>query len=140
MLYVSWFDKHVLSQSPGYTTFGVIKPDGVPHIQEIITFIEKENLKVRHLERKLLTLKDVRALYWSHVGASYYNRNEDHMISGPSYLMALEGIQAVYKWKENLMPEIRKKLGGMINPFNLVHGSDSNENAFRELHYFFGQF
>jgi nucleoside-diphosphate kinase len=138
MIYMNWFDKNVLINSPGYTTFGVIKPDGVKlYLQEIINFIRDSNLKICHMERKTFTPKEIRALYWAHIGRDYYDRNEAHIISGPSYLMALEGVQAVYRWKKELMPEIRQKYNGLENPFNLVHGSDSDENAFRELHYFF---
>lgn len=138
----SWFHREVLQALPGDITFAVIKP-GVPpeQVSQIVNLARRRGLTLRNATTITFSAEDVRALYWAHVGKEFYGRNADYMMSGESILLALGGPEAVTVWRKELMPEIRAKWPNS-NPEarhkNIVHGSDSEENAFRELQYFFG--
>lgn len=136
-----WFEERVLLAPPGDVTFALIKPDAShDQVTEIRRMIEEEGLTIGLERVATLTEMDVRALYWAHIGKDFYARNAEFMMSRESWLMVLSGTNAQERWRHHLMPEIRQRWLNH-NPDarhrNLVHGSDSAENAFRELHYFF---
>lgn len=129
----------LLALAPGDFTFGMIKPDGLPFKEDIFRLIWAAGYKVTPSHEVALTEKDIRALYYSHIGKPYYDRNASHNMSGPVILMIIEGPNAVEWWRTIAMPEIRGKWGAndpLNRPANVVHGSDSPEAAFREAQWF----
>ena len=137
-----WFHTEVMGRGPGAVTFALLKPNAhTEHTGEILEMISDTGLTVLSGVERKLGVRDVRALYWPHVGKSFYDRNAEFMLSAPCLLLALAGTDAVARWRQVLMPRIRQRWDlGPDAPkhLNFVHGSDSDENAFRELLYFFG--
>jgi nucleoside diphosphate kinase len=140
-----WFKAQVIQGVPGDITFGLIKPDAYDEHRDILNLIEYEyKLYVSKMVTLIFKEDDVRSLYYAHIKKDFYHRNEKHMMSGPSLCMAIHGPDALIKWRQVIMPTIRETRGDRDclldhqKHLTKVHGSDSEENAFRELQYFFG--
>ena len=128
-------------------TLAIIKPDAVNdnHVGEIIAMINKAGFKIKALKMMKLSEDAAKAFYEIHKEKPFYGELVEYMTSGPCVPIALE--------KENAVEDYRKLIGA-TNPanaaegtvrklyaksvqFNAVHGSDSNENAAREIAFFF---
>ncbi|HEX7358031.1 MAG TPA: nucleoside-diphosphate kinase [Ignavibacteriaceae bacterium] len=128
-------------------TLAIIKPDAVNdnHIGEIIAMINKAGFKIKALKMMKLSVDAAKAFYEIHKEKPFYGELVEYMTSGPCVPIALE--------KENAVEDYRKLIGA-TNPanaaegtvrklyarsvqFNAVHGSDSDENAAREIAFFF---
>lgn len=128
-------------------TLAIIKPDAVNdnHIGEIIAMINKAGFKIKALKMIKLSVDAAKAFYEIHKEKPFYGELVEYMTSGPCVPIALE--------KENAVEDYRKLIGA-TNPanaaegtvrklyarsvqFNAVHGSDSDENAAREIAFFF---
>lgn len=128
-------------------TLAIIKPDAVNnnHIGEIIAMINKAGFKIKALKMIKLSEDAAKAFYEIHKEKPFYGELVEYMTSGPCVPIALE--------KENAVEDYRKLIGA-TNPanaaegtvrklyaksvqFNAVHGSDSDENAAREIAFFF---
>jgi nucleoside-diphosphate kinase len=128
-------------------TLVLVKPDGVQRglIGKIIDRFETRGLKLAGL--KLIQMSDELAAqhYAVHVGKPFYESLVSYIVSGPVAAMAWEGNDAI---------SIVRATMGITNPAaappgtirgdfaveigrNLVHGSDSPENAEYELNLFF---
>jgi nucleoside-diphosphate kinase len=128
-------------------TLSMIKPDGVQRglVGEVIGRFEKAGLKIRAL--KLLHLSKTQALqfYEVHKERPFYHSLTSFMSSGPIVAMILEGENAI-QVNRDLMgaTDYRQAAPGTIRAdfakeieANLVHGSDSPENAQIEIAFFF---
>ena len=130
-------------------TLVLIKPDGVQRglIGAIITRFERKGLKLVGL--KLLTLPKGKAeeLYSPHLGKFFYDYLVHFMTSNPIVALAVEGNNAI---------ELVRLINGATKPMesapgsirgdfsidithNVVHASDSPENAERELRILFDE-
>ena len=124
-------------------TLIIIKPDGVKRglVGEVISRFEKRGLRIAALKMTCLSEDRARQLYAPHVGKKFYQGLIDFMTSGPVVAAALQGesaIQIVRNMMGALKPE--EAMPGSIRGdysmdvmHNLIHGSDSRENAIREL-------
>ncbi|MFZ1280638.1 MAG: nucleoside-diphosphate kinase [Ignavibacteriaceae bacterium] len=129
-------------------TLAIIKPDAVNenHVGNIIAMINKAGFKVKALKMIKLSEDAAKAFYEIHKEKPFYSELVEYMTSGPCVPIALE--------KENAVEDYRKLIGA-TNPanaaegtvrklyaksvqFNAVHGSDSDENAAKEIAFFFG--
>ena len=132
---------------PSETTLSMIKPDGVARglIGEVIGRFEKAGLKIRAM--KLLHLSKSQALkfYAVHQERPFYDSLTTFMSSGPIVAMILEGDNAI-QVNRDLMgaTDYRQAAPGTIRAdfaqeieANIVHGSDSPENAQIEIAFFF---
>lgn len=128
-------------------TLSIIKPDAVGknHIGEIIARFEKKGLKVIAAKMKHLTKEEAEGFYAVHKARPFFNDLVSFMITGPVLIMVLEGKDAVAlnreimgatNPKEAAPGTIRADFANNIEE-NAVHGSDSEENARSEIHYFF---
>lgn len=128
-------------------TLSIIKPDAVEanHIGEIDAYLESSGLHI--VAAKLVHLKEAEAkeFYAVHKERPFYNDLVAYMTSGPVLVQVLEGEDAVAlnrkvmgatNPKEASIGTIRKSFGTDIQR-NAVHGSDSLENASKEIAYFF---
>lgn len=130
-------------------TFAMIKPDGVTQhvIGKIIQACEAIDLCPIGLRLLTLSEQDARALYLEHRGQDYYEPLIAFSTAGPVVVMALEGDDAVQRFRLRLGTTNPRKasplsLRGQFGtgvPNNAVHGSDSPEAAERELRLFFRQ-
>ncbi len=128
-------------------TLSIIKPDAVERnltekIQEI--FISK-NLKIKETKKIHISKDEAAEFYKVHQSKPFYNDLCSYLSSGPIVAMILEGKDAIAanrkimgatdpKKAEN--NTIRKLYGISIDK-NSVHGSDSKENAKKEISFFF---
>lgn len=128
-------------------TLAIIKPDAVKdnHVGEIIMMINKAGFKVKALKMIKLSEDAAKAFYEIHKDKPFYGELVEYMTSGPCVPIALE--------KENAVEDYRKLIGatdpakaaeGTVRKlyarsvqFNAVHGSDSDENAAKEIAFFF---
>lgn len=128
-------------------TLSIIKPDCVTknHIGAIIDRFEKNDLKV--VGARMLRLSETQAqeFYAIHKERPFFGELVAFMTSNPVVVLALEGKNAVQKNRElmgdtdpkNAAPgTIRGDFAKSIDA-NAVHGSDSLENAKREVAFFF---
>lgn len=130
-------------------TLSIIKPDAVgqDNIGAILSRFEKAGLKI--VACKMLHLSEEKAggFYDIHRERPFFKDLVSFMTSGPVLVSVLEGDNAVVKNREIMgatNPQeaaagtIRKDFAKTIDE-NAVHGSDSEENAQREIHFFFGE-
>jgi len=128
-------------------TLSIIKPDGVSKdlIGSVISRLEEEGLKIVAMKMIKMTKDEAKGFYKVHEGKPFYERVTDFMSSGPCVVMILEaedGIRRYRKlmgatnYKEAEEGTIRRDFATDIEK-NVVHGSDSRENAEYEINYFF---
>ena len=127
----------------------LIKPDGVQRglIGEIITRFERKGLKLIGL--KLLTLPKGKAeeLYSPHHGKFFYDYLVQFMTSNPIVALAVEGNNAIelVRLINGATKPLESAPGSIRGDFsidithNVVHASDSPENAERELSILFDE-
>jgi len=128
-------------------TLAIIKPDGVAKnlIGEVARRVEMEGLKIVAMKLIRMTKNQAKGFYRVHEAKPFYESVTDFMSSGPSVIMVLEGEDAIKKYrrlmgatnyKEAEEGTIRRDFATDIEK-NVVHGSDSAENAAFEGGYFF---
>lgn len=130
-------------------TLAIIKPDAIRanNIGGVVSMIEAAGLKI--VAMKLLELSKVtaRRFYAVHDGKFFFEELVAFMTSGPVVVMALEGENAVARWRELMGPTdstkapagtVRGEFGTTMQQ-NAAHGSDSSENAAIEVAFFFGE-
>ena len=128
-------------------TFSMVKPDGVERglVGEIVRRIENKGLKI--IASKLISMKEEQAkeLYREHEGKPFYQGLVDFALSGPIFAMVIEGKEAVTVMR-TLMGKTnpREAAPGTIRgdfgtgmPENIIHGSDAEASAEREIKIFF---
>mgnify|MGYP001340914751 CR=1 FL=1 len=129
-------------------TFFMIKPDGVQRnlIGEIISRVEAKGFKITKVKMMTITKELAEHHYAEHKDKPFFNNLVSFITSGPVVAMQVEGENAVLQIR-NLMGatnpsdsapgSIRGDLATELDK-NVVHGSDSDESAERELSLFFG--
>lgn len=128
-------------------TLSIIKPDAVAKsvIGEIYSRFEKNGLDIIAAKMMKLSREQAENFYEIHRERPFFNDLVSFMISGPVMVQALKGDNAVAKNrdlmgatnpKEAAAGTIRADFADSIDA-NAVHGSDSLENASREIAFFF---
>ncbi len=128
-------------------TFAIIKPDAVKnnHTGLIYDRILKAGFKIVAAKLKKMTKDEANEFYSIHSDKPFYNDLTDFMSSGHSMVLTLMKENAVKEWRETIgatNPEeadegtIRKDFATSLSE-NAVHGSDSDENAIKEINFFF---
>jgi nucleoside-diphosphate kinase len=130
-------------------TLSIIKPDAVAKnvIGKIIDRFESNGLRIAAMKKIKLTKEDAGKFYEVHKERPFYNDLCEYMSSGPVVVMVLEGDNAVAENrrlmgatdpKEAEPGTIRADFAESIEA-NAVHGSDSLENAKKEIAFFFAE-
>ena len=130
-------------------TLSIIKPDAVAKnvIGKIIDRFESNGLRIAAMKKIKLTKEDAAKFYEIHKERPFFNDLCEYMSSGPVVVMVLEGENAVAKNrelmgatnpKEAAPGTIRADFAESIEA-NAVHGSDSLENAKKEIGFFFAE-
>ena len=128
-------------------TLSIIKPDAVERnlVEEIKRIFTSNNLKIKESKKIQISKEEAAEFYKVHQSKPFYENLCSYLSSGPIVAMILEGENAILenrklmgatdpkKAEENT---IRKKYGISIDK-NSVHGSDSSENAKKEINFFF---
>jgi nucleoside-diphosphate kinase len=128
-------------------TFGIVKPDAVARnaVGGVVDLIEKTGLKIVGLRLMRLSEPQARAFYAVHKERTFFADLVRFMTSGPCVVMAIEGENAVARYREVMGPTDSKKAppGTIRNHYgtdiekNAVHGSDGPDTARAELAFFF---
>lgn len=123
-------------------TFAFLKPDTVKNrlVGKVISRLEQKGFIFKHLKLHQITRREAESLYSVHKGKPFFQELVDHVTSGPVVLLILQGPNAV---------ETLRKVIGATNPLaaepgtirgdlsvsitaNVIHASDSAENAKKE--------
>ena len=131
----------------GRFTLGIVKPDAVAggKLGAILAHLERGGFRVRAARLVQLTRPEAEAFYAVHRGRPFYGELVEFMTSGPCLPMVLEVEDAVTAFRtaigatdpaEAAVGTVRK-LYAESKGRNAVHGSDSDENAAREIAFFF---
>lgn len=130
-------------------TLSIIKPDAVRKnvVGKILSRFEDAGLKVIALQMKKLSTDEAGRFYEVHKARPFYGELVEYMTTGPVVVSVLEGNDAI-ALNRKLMgatdPKkadkgtIRADFADSINA-NAVHGSDSAENAAKEIQFFFSE-
>jgi len=130
-------------------TFFMIKPDGVRRnlVGEVISRVEEKGFEITKIKMMMISKSLAEEHYGEHKDKPFFNDLVEFITSGPVVAMQVEG--------ENVVAQIRN-LMGVTNPSdatpgsirgdlateldqNVVHGSDSDTSAERELNLFFSE-
>jgi nucleoside-diphosphate kinase len=130
-------------------TLSIVKPDGVRKnvIGEVYRRFEQAGLKIVAARMTKLSQAQAEGFYAVHRERPFFKDLVSYMTSGPVIVQVLEGDNAVAKHREIMgATDPRKAAPGTIRADlaesieqNVVHGSDSLENAAREVGYFFAE-
>lgn len=128
-------------------TFIMIKPDGVQRglIGEIISRFEKKGLKLVAAKFQQLSLEQAENHYAEHKGKSFYEPLLQFITSGPVMAMVWSGDNVIALTRAIIgktdaveaFPGTIRSDFAVHTRLNLVHGSDSVENAEREIAIYF---
>ncbi|MDT7872156.1 MAG: nucleoside-diphosphate kinase [Sulfolobaceae archaeon] len=128
-------------------TFVMIKPDGVKRrlVGEIISRFEKRGFNIVAMKMVHIDRTTAERLYEEHKGKSFFEELINYITSGPVVCMVVEGEEAV--------TVVRKMIGNtdpkeappgtirgdyaLTKAENVIHASDSEEKAKREMSIFF---
>ena len=130
-------------------TFSIIKPDATKRniTGSINQLIEKNGLRIIAQKRIKLTTQQAEQFYNVHNDKPFFNELVQYMTSEPVVVQVLQSDDAVKKYREVMgatNPDdaedgtIRKMFGLNVQE-NSVHGSDSDENAEKEIEFFFNK-
>ena len=128
-------------------TLSIVKPDGVRRnlIGEVYRRFERSGLLIVAARMLRLTAAQAEQFYEVHRGRPFYPDLVRYMSSGPVVAQVLEGDNAIARNREIMgATDPKKAARGTIRAdlaesieANVVHGSDSADNAAREIAFFF---
>ncbi|MBD1138609.1 nucleoside-diphosphate kinase [Pelagibacterales bacterium SAG-MED41] len=128
-------------------TLSIIKPDAVERnlIDEIKNIYTKNNLAIKDSKKIHITKEEAAEFYKVHQSKPFYNDLCTYLSSSPIVVIILEGEDAVSKNRKimgstnpkDAEEKTIRKLYGISIDKNSVHGSDSVENAKKEIKFFF---
>jgi len=128
-------------------TLSIIKPDAVERnlIEEIKSIFTKNNLTIKEDKKIHITKDEAAEFYKVHQSKPFYDELCSYLSSGPIVVIILEGENAVLLNRKlmgatdpkNAEENTIRKLFGISIDKNSVHGSDSVDNAKKEINFFF---
>lgn len=133
----------------GKRTLAILKPDCVNKnlVGQVIQKITEAGFKINAMKMTRLTEDSAKGFYEVHKERPFFGELVEFMTSGPCVPIALEKDNAVEDFRKLIGatdPEkadegtIRKLFADNIQ-MNIVHGSDSDENAAKEISHFFSR-
>tara|TARA_Y100001970_G_scaffold294360_1_gene451471 strand:- start:1960 stop:2376 length:417 start_codon:yes stop_codon:yes gene_type:complete len=130
-------------------TLSIIKPDATKRniTGKINAVIENKDLKIVAQKRLILSREMAEKFYSVHKDKSFFSELIDFMTSGPVVVQVLMGENAIEEYRDVMgatNPEKAedgtiRKLFALNVQENSVHGSDSEENAKKEIDFFFNE-
>jgi nucleoside-diphosphate kinase len=130
-------------------TLTIVKPDAVAagKAGAILAHLEKEGFRFLGLRRVRLGTEQARAFYAVHRERPFYDALVRFMTEGPVVVAALARADAVAHLRKTMgATDSRKAEAGTVRNLygtdierNAIHGSDSAENAAKEIAFFFGE-
>jgi nucleoside-diphosphate kinase len=130
-------------------TFSIIKPDATKRniTGSINNLIENKGLRIIAQKRIHLTSTQAKDFYDVHKDRPFFNDLIEYMTSEPVVVQILQGNNAVLKYREIMgatNPDEAetgtiRKIHALNIQENSVHGSDSEDNAKKEIDFFFNE-
>ena len=130
-------------------TLAIIKPDAVAsgNTGSILAHLEREGFQVRSLKMIRLNRAQAEAFYEIHRSRPFFPKLVSFMTSGPVVPIVLEAEGAVSRFREAIgATDPAEADEGTVRALyaeskerNAIHGSDSDENAAREIGFFFSE-
>ena len=130
-------------------TFSIIKPDATKRnlTGSINELIEKNGLRIIAQKRIQMTNEQAEQFYYIHNDKPFFKDLVQYMTSEPVIVQVLSSDNAVKKYRavmgatnpENALDGTIRKLFALNVQENSVHGSDSDENAEKEIEFFFNE-
>ncbi|MFB3851304.1 MAG: nucleoside-diphosphate kinase [Acidobacteriota bacterium] len=131
-------------------TLTIIKPDSMKKkcFGAIMQRLLDEGFEFLHLKMLKLTKEQAEGFYEVHKEKPFFSELVEFMTSGPVIVIALERENAVLHLREIMGSTDPKKAAsstiraiyGTDIQRNAIHGSDSKENALKEINYFFAEY
>ncbi len=128
-------------------TLAIIKPDALAagHSGAILALLERDGFRLRAARLVRLTKPKAEAFYAVHRERPFFRSLVTFMTSGPALALALERDDAVARLREVIgatdpaeaKPGTVRQLYAQSKERNVIHASDSPENARREVAFFF---
>ena len=128
-------------------TFSIIKPDATKRnlTGSINSVIEKCGLRIIAQKRIKMKNEQAQKFYEVHNDKPFFDDLVQYMTSEPVIVQVLQGENAVQRYRkimgatnpENAEDGTIRKLFALNVQENSVHGSDSDENAKKEIEFFF---
>jgi len=130
-------------------TLTILKPDSVAagRVGAILAHLEREGFRFLAMKRVRLSPEQARAFYDVHRDRPFYDALVRFMTEGPVVVVALERADAVGHLRRTMgATDSRKAEAGTVRQLhgtdierNAIHGSDSPENAMKEVAFFFSE-
>jgi len=130
-------------------TLAIIKPDATENGKggKILAHLEQGGFAVKALRLTWLTRAQAEEFYAVHRERPFYGELVDFMTSGPCIPMVLEAEDAVAKLREAIgATDPAEAAEGTVRRLyaeskgrNAIHASDSDDNATREIGFFFSE-
>jgi len=130
-------------------TLTILKPDsvGAGNAGKILALLEEKGFRIRAIKMLRLTESQARSFYDVHKERPFFGELIEFMTSGPVIPAALEHENAVAYLREVMgATNSREAAEGTLRAlygadvqYNAIHGSDSADNAARELAFFFSE-
>jgi len=130
-------------------TLAIVKPDatGKGRAGKIVAMLESAGFRLRALRMTTLTEARARSFYDVHKDRPFFESLVSFMTSGPCIPMVLEAPDAVRRLREVIgatdpaeaAEGTVRRLYAESKERNAIHASDSDENARREIGFFFGE-
>ncbi len=130
-------------------TLTILKPDSVKagNVGSILAHLEKEGFRLIGGKKTRLSGAQALAFYEVHKDRPFYKALVAFMTEGPVWVLALERPDAVPYLRQVMGatdsqkadPGTIRNLYGTDIERNAIHGSDSPENAAREVAFFFSE-
>ena len=128
-------------------TLLIVKPDGVLRglVGEVLTRIERKGYRIEKIEGKVIDRALAERHYAEHKGKPFFEELIEYITSGLSVIIVIRGENAIENVRVIMGPtdpldatpgSIRGAYATSVTR-NLVHGSDSQESATREIALFF---
>lgn len=131
----------------GNRTFAMIKPDAIinGYMGKILNDIINAEFKILGAKLIRMTKTQAEGFYAIHKDRPFFDELTSFMSSSQTMVIVLQKENAVLAWRKTIgatNPEdaeegtIRKRFATSLSE-NAVHGADSDENAIKEIGFFF---
>ena len=124
-------------------TLFIIKPDAVKRhlVGQVIDRIERRGFTIERMELLTLDLERLKKHYAQLVDKPFFSSITNYMMSGPAIIGILSGPGVIKSWRDMMgATNPGEAAPGTIRGIqNIVHGSDSEESAAREIDLWFGE-